>query len=120
MAFFWYKSEGSFSETSQVVLTILLIVFMLWAKFYKTIEHYQRNPRDLLLFPIAVLFSYFHGLIKLYGLCTLSNVRIPLFQVPHMLVERVSWGSRDASKDDSASPFHYQSPELPSRRNSAD
>jgi hypothetical protein len=97
MVFFWYKSKGSFSETSQVVLTMLLIVFMLWAKFYKTIEHYQRNPRDLPLFPIAVLFSYFHGLIKLYALCTLSNVRMPPFSSTHMLIEKVSWGGRDTS-----------------------
>jgi hypothetical protein len=52
---------------------------MLWAKFLKTIKHYQRNPKDLLLFPLAVLFGYLHGFIKLYAFCTLSNVGIPPF-----------------------------------------
>jgi hypothetical protein len=79
MVFFCYKSMGSSSGTSQLMLTTLLIFFMLWAKFLKTINHYQRNPKDLLLFPIAVLFGYFHGFIKLYAFCTLSNVGIPPF-----------------------------------------
>lgn len=76
MAFFWYKSE----ELSLAAL----IVFMLGAKLYRNFEHYKRNPTDLLLFPITVLFVYCHGLIKLYALCTLSNVSTPpLLSIPH-------------------------------------
>lgn len=69
---------------------------MVGAKLYRNFEHYERNPKDLLLFPITILFGYFHGLIKIYALCTLSNVSITAcFQKLILLIRKVTWGSRD-------------------------
>jgi hypothetical protein len=34
----------------------------------------RRNPRDIIFLPVSILFGYFHGLIKLYALCTLKEV----------------------------------------------
>jgi hypothetical protein len=102
MMFCWYKSRGLFSETEWLSLTTLLVALVLFAKIFKTIDHYRRNCGDLLLLPVAIAFGYFHGLIKLYALCSLSNVRpSALLQANNMLIVQVTWGSRDTSEDKS-------------------
>jgi hypothetical protein len=100
MAFCWYRCKGSFGETCWLSLTTLLVAFGLFAKFFKTVDHYQRNPKDLPLLPIAIAFGYLHGLIKLYALCTLSNVCNAICpNSNNMLTNQVAWGSRHASED---------------------
>jgi len=47
--------------------------------------HFFRYPADILFLPIYVLFGYFHGAIKAYGLFTLSET---------------TWGSRDGADTD--------------------
>lgn len=56
----------------------VLIAFGLWififAKTVKLMGHFIRYPADILLLPLSILFGYLHGIIKLIGLCTLSEV----------------------------------------------
>ncbi|KAJ9605723.1 hypothetical protein H2200_009572 [Cladophialophora chaetospira] len=49
--------------------------FFAWMTFSKSIKlvtHFVRYPIDILLWPVSVLFGWFHGLIKMYALMTLS------------------------------------------------
>ncbi|KAL9636307.1 MAG: hypothetical protein Q9164_002908 [Protoblastenia rupestris] len=51
-------------------------VFFLWLVFSKTVKqwpHFYRHPSDLKFLPVLFGFGYFHGLIKMYGLCTLHK-----------------------------------------------
>jgi hypothetical protein len=62
-----------FSPPIQWVRYVLLAV-MIFSKFVKQLPHYVRDPCDCIFIPVSILFGYFHGLIKLYGLCTLHEV----------------------------------------------
>ena len=50
---------------------------MIFSKFIKLITHFVRYPVDILLWPVSILFGWFHGLIKVYAAITLSVVRKP-------------------------------------------
>ena len=52
----------------------VLVGWILGSKFVKLLGHFRRFPEDTLLFPIYVLFGYFHCFIKLYAMLTLSEV----------------------------------------------
>ena len=49
----------------------------LFSKTVKLWGHFFRYPADIVFLPIYIGFGYFHGLIKLYGLMTLSEVSAP-------------------------------------------
>ena len=53
----------------------MLIGWMAFSKFIKLITHFARYPVDILLWPVSILFGWFHGGIKFYALATLSEVR---------------------------------------------
>jgi len=62
---------------------------MIFSKFIKLVTHLVRYPVDILLWPVSILFGWFHGCIKMYALLTLSET---------------TWGSREgADADDSQS-----------------
>lgn len=48
----------------------LLVVWIVCSKMVKLITYFWREPRDLMFFPLYVLFAYFHSLIKLWALLT--------------------------------------------------
>ncbi|KJZ77367.1 hypothetical protein HIM_03091 [Hirsutella minnesotensis 3608] len=50
-----------------------------FTKVVKLMGLFMRNPSDVIFLPVSIVFGYFHGLIKLYALCTLNMT---------------SWGSR--------------------------
>jgi hypothetical protein len=52
-----------------------LLAWMVFSKFIKLITHFVRYPIDVLLWPVSILFGWFHGAIKMYALITLSEVR---------------------------------------------
>ncbi|KAI9660910.1 MAG: Type 2 glycosyltransferase [Bathelium mastoideum] len=62
----------------------LQIAWMLGSKFVKLFGHFIRYPEDVVLFPVYVLFGYFHCFIKLYAMFTLSET---------------AWGSREGADD---------------------
>jgi len=56
--------------------TTAYIIFAAWVLFTKNLKlipHLCRYPQDLVFIPVSVAFSYFHGLISLYALCTLTT-----------------------------------------------
>jgi len=54
-----------------------LLVWMLFSKFIKLVTHFVRYPVDILLWPVSILFGWFHGIIKVYAMVTLNEVRAP-------------------------------------------
>ncbi|EFW13301.1 conserved hypothetical protein [Coccidioides posadasii str. Silveira] len=58
----------------------LLLLWMFLTKVIKFLGYFKRNPSDIALIPISVLFGYFHGILKVYAACTLHVT---------------SWGTRD-------------------------
>ncbi|EXJ83412.1 hypothetical protein A1O1_07035 [Capronia coronata CBS 617.96] len=70
--------------------------WMAFSKFVKLITHFVRYPVDLLLWPVSVLFGWFHGIIKLYASWTLNET---------------TWGSRaNADSSDSERMIRQQKP----------
>lgn len=53
---------------------VLLLAWMIFSKFIKLITHFVRYPVDILLWPVSIIFGWFHGAIKFYALATLSEV----------------------------------------------
>lgn len=47
-----------------------------FTKVVKLVGLFVRNPSDIMFLPVSIVFGYFHGLIKLYALCTLKMVRV--------------------------------------------
>ncbi|KMP10213.1 hypothetical protein CIRG_09894 [Coccidioides immitis RMSCC 2394] len=58
----------------------LLLLWMFLAKVIKFLGYFRRNPSDIALIPISILFGYFHGILKVYAACTLHVT---------------SWGNRE-------------------------
>lgn len=52
----------------------LLVIWIVCSKMVKLITYFWREPRDLLFFPLYVLFAYYHSLIKLWALLTFWDV----------------------------------------------
>jgi hypothetical protein len=52
-----------------------LLCWMLFSKFIKLVTHFVRYPVDILLWPVSILFGWFHGIIKFYAMVTLNEVR---------------------------------------------
>lgn len=36
----------------------------------KVVDYFRRHPQDVVLFPVYLLFGYFHSLIKIWALLT--------------------------------------------------
>lgn len=69
---------------------------MIFSKFIKLVTHFVRFPVDIFLWPISVLFGWYHGIIKMHAMCTLSEVRyIPDTALnPLLTLLQTTWGSR--------------------------
>ncbi|KEZ45961.1 Glycosyltransferase family 2 [Scedosporium apiospermum] len=77
--------EWDIENRKRVVLAQLVFMFC-FVKVVKLIGLFRRNPSDVMFLPVSIIFGYFHGLIKIYALCTLNMT---------------SWGSRaDADAND--------------------
>ena len=50
---------------------ILLGLWIFLTKILKLTPHFVRHPRDLRFIPVSIAFSYLHGFINMYALCTL-------------------------------------------------
>ena len=55
--------------------TMAQLAFLLITKVVKLLALFMREPSDLIFLPVSIMFGYFHGLIKLWALCTLRMVR---------------------------------------------
>lgn len=71
----WYHATDAWSHDIRVYLfTFLLVWTFVFSKTVKLWGHFSRYPADVAFVPVYILFGYFHGCIKLWGLFTLSEV----------------------------------------------
>jgi len=71
-----YRSTESWSPEARFCVRIFAAIWIfVFAKSIKLMGHWIRYPADLILLPLSILFGYLHGIIKLAGLLTLSEVR---------------------------------------------
>jgi cellulose synthase/poly-beta-1,6-N-acetylglucosamine synthase-like glycosyltransferase len=72
----WYQASYGWSQDMRTALFIFLACWtVLFSKTVKLWGHFFRYPADVMFIPVYIGFGYFHGLIKLWGLLTLSEVR---------------------------------------------
>ncbi|KAK0624560.1 hypothetical protein B0T17DRAFT_590453 [Bombardia bombarda] len=48
----------------------VLLAWMLFTKTIRVIPYFRRHPQDIWLFPVYLLFGYYHSLIKFWSLLT--------------------------------------------------
>lgn len=70
----WWATEGWDSTSRRYALWSQFIFMFAFTKVVKLMGLFLRNPGDVKFLPVSILFGYFHGLIKLYALCTLRMV----------------------------------------------
>lgn len=101
------KATQNWSPEHQWIALGLQLAFMLFSKVIKLVGLFMREPSDLVFLPASILFGYFHGLIKLYALCTLRVVSCGPLPGVFLLTPQTSWGSR---ADGDANDSHRMSP----------
>lgn len=75
--FSWYQASRDWSHDWQVgVLAGLAVWVFAFSKTVKLWSHFARYPADVRFVPLYIAFGYFHGIIKLWGLFTLSEVSL--------------------------------------------
>ena len=57
-----------------------------FTKVVKLVGLFRKNPSDLMFLPVSIVFGYFHGLIKLWALCTLKQVCYECLSPPHTAI----------------------------------
>jgi hypothetical protein len=71
----FYKASPEWSDDDRSNLFLFLLSWTyLFSKTVKLWGHFFRYPADVIFIPVYIGFGYFHGLIKLWGLFTLSEV----------------------------------------------
>ncbi|KAJ9645556.1 hypothetical protein H2204_001137 [Knufia peltigerae] len=94
--FFLWKGTADWTRNQALPVYYFLLAWMVFSKFIKLITHFIRFPVDVLLWPISVLFGWFHGGIKLYAFITLGET---------------TWGSRaNADASDSTRMIKQKRP----------
>ena len=71
--YFIHRATFYWTAEDRFLAVILLLGWMLFSKFIKLITHFVRYPVDILLWPVSILFGWFHGAIKMYALFTLRR-----------------------------------------------
>lgn len=71
----WWAVSADWSEKSRFALRVFLVTWIYgFSKTVKLWGHFIRYPADVVFMPVYITFGYFHTLIKIYGLFTLSEV----------------------------------------------
>ena len=70
--------------------------WMIFSKFIKLITHFVRYPGDIFLWPVSILFGWYHGLIKCHAFTSLNEVRHihSLIEYKILTFVQTTWGSR--------------------------
>jgi hypothetical protein len=71
----FYKATSGW-EYQRALIIFLVAWTYLFSKTVKLWGHFFRYPSDVKFIPVYIAFGYFHGLIKLWGLFTLSEVSL--------------------------------------------
>ena len=117
-ALWWFLWQGTADwpvERAQKVFYFLL-AWMTFSKFVKLITHFVRYPVDIFLWPVSILFGWFHGAIKYYALATLSEVSSESDSNLNgfLTCSQTTWGSRaGADADDKDRMIKQKRPQFP-------
>lgn len=95
----WFTLVNAASEWSQsdrMNAFYALGAWMIFSKFIKLVTHFVRFPVDIFLWPISVLFGWYHGIIKMHAMCTLSEVSYHPYTIyeQQLTLLQTTWGSR--------------------------
>lgn len=86
--FLCYKATVDWSaEPRKIVLIGAAVWIFVFAKSVKLMGHFVRYPVDLFMLPVSIIFGYVHGVIKLIGLITLGEVRLPAISGIHRMTD---------------------------------
>lgn len=80
-----------------------LFSWMTFSKFIKLVTHFVRYPVDILLWPVSIVFGWLHGVIKMWALLSLNQVRTSFLPLSGPLLTRflqTTWGSRTGADAD--------------------
>ncbi|KAI9863715.1 MAG: hypothetical protein M1830_006147 [Pleopsidium flavum] len=69
---------------------VSLALWLVFTKSVKLLPHFYRYPTDVRFIPVAIIFGYLHGFIKIYALFTLNVT---------------TWGGRDTGQTEEKVPF---------------
>lgn len=78
--FIFYALWEASKSWNSTVATAAIIAHSIWFAFSKVVKLiglFRRRTSDILYLPVAIIFGQFHGLIKLFALCTLHVVCYP-------------------------------------------
>ncbi|KAK4993687.1 hypothetical protein LTR50_000298 [Elasticomyces elasticus] len=88
LAWMLYQAMAGASENVRTVVFVAFGIWVLFSKIVKLIPHLIRYPQDVRFLPASVLFSYLHGFINIYALCTMHVT---------------AWGSKNLTTQSNAS-----------------
>lgn len=71
---FLYWGTVDWTLADRRVAFSLLGGVMLFSKFIKLVTHFVRYPVDILLWPASVMFGWFHGIVKMHAMLTVTEV----------------------------------------------
>jgi cellulose synthase/poly-beta-1,6-N-acetylglucosamine synthase-like glycosyltransferase len=61
------------AQETRSLCWILFLVWLIFTKIVRLIPHFYRYPQDMLHIPSLIAFGYFHSLLNIYALCTLTQ-----------------------------------------------
>jgi cellulose synthase/poly-beta-1,6-N-acetylglucosamine synthase-like glycosyltransferase len=62
-----------YSPEARKLCWIFFLVFMLFTKTVRMIPYFLRHPTDMVHIPMLIAFGWFHSLLNIYCLCTLTQ-----------------------------------------------
>lgn len=74
MAWLLFIATKEVPEWSSTILMISFAIWLVFTKIAKLVPHLYRYPMDVRFIPVAIVFGYLHGFIKIYALLTLNMV----------------------------------------------
>lgn len=74
MAWLLFIATTEVPEWSSILVMTSFVTWLVFTKVVKLVPHLYRYPMDVRFIPIAIVFGYLHGFIKIYALLTLNMV----------------------------------------------
>lgn len=74
MAWLLFKAMKELLKQNVISVMIGFASWLVFTKVVKLAPHLYRYPMDIRFIPVAIVFGYLHGLIKIYALLTLNVV----------------------------------------------
>lgn len=72
--FFLWNGVADWPADQARIAFYAFLAWMTFSKFIKLVTHFIRYPIDVFLWPVSILFGWFHGAIKMYAMVTLNEV----------------------------------------------